>query len=223
MVFMNIYSSDADDFFFFPPYVSKELIVNSISRTLEGYNLIYEHSIFTGCCKILLGRIESAAAIALVAFSSALLGFTSVCLTPIFIIPATILNIASRIPGISSFKSVQDFTNESSDAIYRIFRIYLIAVPTISLFLSLSIINLLLPGLLKSENIFFNLIHRLVEPLGPLEKIRVTVPNVKSIIGTEANISILVGVEDYFRAFSYKNYLREIKLQSFTHHYSYSS
>lgn len=219
---MDIYSNDTDFIFFSAPYNAKRLLDDSITRTLHGYRLICKGAVLTGCGNILLGRLESVASFAFVALSSAFLTVGSTIMTPCFIIPTTILNLASRIPGISSFESVQSFTQSSSNAIYRTLKVNLIAIPTIFLFLSASAVNIFLPGILKSQNIFFNSIHGMVKSLGPLQRIRAIVPDVTNIIGTEKNLSVLAGAEEYFRALSCQNYLREITVPHLTHHYSYS-
>lgn len=219
---MTIYHSDSDFFFFDVPYNAKRLLNDSVSRTLQGFSSIGDSAFFTGCGHILLARVESVASCALVTFSSALLMVGSLILTPFFLIPAIVLNLGSRIPGISSFQAVQNFTQTSSDVIYRIGKVYLIAIPVILLFVSTSIINTLLPGILKTQNVFFDSIHWMVESLGPLKRIRAIVPGVTEIVGTYEDISFLEGIEDFFRSLSYQNYLHEVTFSELTEHYSYS-
>ena len=132
------------------------------------------------------------------------------------------MNLLSRIPGISSFKSVQIFTQNSSNAIYRTLKVNLIAIPVIFLFLSASAVNIFLPGILKSPNVFFNSIHEIVKSLGPLQTIRAIVPDVANIIGTQKDLSALARAEEYLRALSSQNYLKEIITSDLIHHYSYS-
>lgn len=220
---MQIYSSEADLYFFTAPYNAKRLLDDSVERTLKGYRQIVDRSIATGLCNILLARVESAAAFSLVALSATLLTLVGVTLTPCFLIPAIALNLISRIPCISSFETVQNFTQNSSDAIYRSFRIYWIALPVIFLFLSASGVNIILPGVLKPQNAVFNAIHKIVQCLGPLQAIRAIVPNVTEVVGTETEHSILSLAEEYFRALSSQNYLREVKVSSLIHRFSYST
>lgn len=40
--------------------------------------------------------------------------------------------------------------------------------------------------------------------------------------GTETKPSALAGAEEYFRALSSQNYLREVRVSALTHHYSYT-
>ena len=219
---MHIYNSDASLFFFSTPYNAKRLLDDSVERTLRGYRGIGEGAIVAGFGNILLARVESATAFSFVALSATFLTLGGVIITPCFLIPATALNLISRVPGISSFESVQNFTRESSNAIYRTLRIYLVAIPVISLFLSASGINTFLPGVLKPQNMVFNSIHRMVEPLGPLQTIRGIVPNVTEVVGTETELSILAGAEEYLCALSSQNYLREVRVSYLTDHYSYT-
>lgn len=222
---MQIYSCEANFFFFSAPYNAKRLLDDSVERTLRGYRAIGERFIVTGFGgfgNILFARVESAAAFSFVALSAILLAAGGAIMIPCFLIPATALNLISRVPGISSFASVQNFTRDSSNAIYRTLKICLLAIPVIFLFLSASGINTFLPGVLKPQNVFFNSIHELVESLGPLQTVRVIVPNVTEIVGTETEMSVLAGVEDYFRALSSQNYLREVRVSFLTHHYGIS-
>lgn len=219
---MHIYSSEASFFFFSAPYNAKRLLDDSVERTLRGYRGIGEGAIVTGFGNILLSRVESATAFSFVALSAIFLTLGGVIMTPCFLIPATVLNLISRVPGIASFESVQNFTRESSDVIYRTLRIYLVAIPVIFLFLSASGINTFLPGVLKPQNVVFNSIHGIVESLGPLQTIRGIVPNVTEVVGTETELSALAGAEEYFRALSSQNYLKEVRVSSLTHHYSYT-
>lgn len=216
---MKIHSSKSEWFTFSLPYNAKRLLDDSITRTLRGYNLIGEGTILTGCGYILLGRIESVVACAFVSLSSALFVLGSIIATPCFLLPGVALNLASRIPGISSFETVQNFIRESSNVIYRTLKINFIAIPIIFLFLSASIVNTFLPGILKPQNIFSRSIHWMVESLGPLQTIRVVVPGAATIVGTEKNLSILAVGEEHFRALSSQNYLREVVASDLTHYY----
>lgn len=216
---MHIYSQDTDFFFFHAPYNAKRLLDDSVERTFKGYRAVGEGSIITGFGHLLLARVESVAAFSFVALTATPLGFAGVILTPCFLITAIPLNLASRLPGISSFECVQNFTRDSSDGIYRTIRINLLAIPIIFLFLSASGINTFLPGILKPQNVFFNAIHGLVESLGPLKTISVKIENIEAeVVGTETQISPIDGIEEYFRALSSQNYLREVTAFQVIHH-----
>ena len=212
---INIHSSDSDFLHFGLPYRAKRLLDDSVTRTLSGYNSFGEGAPLSGCGNILLARVESVAAFAFAALSSVLSLVLSITITPLFLTSITVLNLASRIPGISSFESVQNFTRDSSSVIYRILRVHLIAIPVIFLFLTASTINTFLPGILGPQNIFFISVHWMVEPLGQLKTIRAVVPGAGyfgtdvSIVGTKENISMLEAAEEYFRALSCQNYLRK--------------
>ncbi len=123
-------------------------------------------------------------------------------------IPATALNLASRIPGISSFESVKKFTAESEDAIIRALRLNFIMFPVILLFLSGAAINVV-PGVLGEENMFFSLVDWFVESLGALKTICAVVGK-NSFQGTTERVSALTSAEDFLRALSTKNYMKEI-------------
>jgi len=213
---MEIYSTTESFLFFNVPYNAKRLLDDSVTRTLKGYREISEGSVLTGCSNILLGRVESVAAFSFVALSATFLTVCGIIITPYFLISATALNIISRVPGISSFELVQNFTRDSSNVIYRTLKVHFIAIPVIFLFLSSSIINIL-PGILKSQNIFFSSIHWLVEPLGPLQTIRAVVPGITEVVGTETELSPLAGIEEYIRALSCQSHLREVRTYQLTH------
>lgn len=221
---MHIYSSDGDFFFFDAPYDAKRLLNDSVKRTLRGYRSIKEDSVLTGFGHILLARIESAIAFVFVAISATFLLMVGVVIAPCFLAPAIVLNLLSRIPGISSFKSVQNFTKNSSNTIYRTLKVCLIALPVIFLFLSASAVNTFLPGVLKTQNVVFNTIHKLVEHLGDLQTIHAKVENSNyEATGTEKEFSILAGAEEYFRALSSRNYLQDITVLQLTHHRRYTA
>jgi hypothetical protein len=227
---VNIYSSDSDFYFFSTPYNAKRLLDDSVERTLKGYTDMSEGALVTGFGHILLARIESAAAFSFVALSSAMLAAAGF-LIDWFVIPVVALNLISRVPGISSFESVRDFTRDSSDILYRALRIHLIGISVVVLFLFASGINTFLPGVLRPRDRIFNSIQLVVEPLGPLQTIRAIVPGVTEVDGREVDaevdgremeMSLLGGVEEYFRALSSQNYLREVRVAFLTHHYSYT-
>lgn len=219
---MLIYNNEASFLFFSTPYNAKRLLDDSVERTLRGYRGVGEGAMINGFGHILLARVESAIAFSFVALSAAFLTLGVVILTPYFLIPATALNLISRVPGISSFQSVQNFTRKSSNVIYRTLRVYLVAIPVIFLFLSASGINTFLPGVLKPQKGVFDSIHRSVACLGPLKTIRAIVPSMTEVVGTETDLSALEGIEEYFRALSSQNYLREEIVSSLTHIYTYS-
>lgn len=206
---MDIYTSEANIIFFSAPYNAKRLLDDSIQRAARG-----------GLNNHLLARIESAAAFCLTTLSASLLAMGSAIMTPCFLIPAVALNLLSRFPGISSFKSVREFTDRSSDAIYRTLRIHVIAILVISLFLIASVTNTFVP--LKQDNHLSNTLQRLVNPLGPLQTIRAIVPNVGDVVGTQSRLSALGGAEEYVRALSNKNYLSDVQVDSIVHHYTFS-
>ena len=219
---MEIYSNEADALLFTAPYDAKRLLDDSMERTKKGFHEIGKCSFLNGCGNILLARIESVAAGVLVIISQILIAPGAIVIAPLFLVSATILNLGSRLPGISSYESIKKFTNASSDAIYRTLKIQLIALPVIFLFLTTSSLNAVLPIMTKTDNFFSQSIHSIVKSLGPLQKIRVIVPGITEVVGTETEISILSSIEDYFRALSSQNYLKEVKVSSLTHHYSYT-
>jgi hypothetical protein len=219
---MNIYSDNANVFFFHTPYAAKRLLNDSISRTHSGYHSMRSGAILKGSGNLLLGRVQSAAAFAFVTLTTAFLAPVSIILMPCFVVPAAVLNAASRIPGISSFKTVQNFTQRSSDVILRTFKVSAIAIPVISTFLFASTVNTFLPGILKAENIFLEAIHRLVKQLGPLQNIRVEVPGAGKVVGCEKRLSALGALEEYLRVLSYKNLLKDVIADRVIVHYAYS-
>lgn len=218
---MKVYSSDSDAVYFGAPYFAKYLLNDSITRTFDGYNSIRKGTVLTGCGNIFLGRIQSAAACAIVVFTAALDMIPFMILTPVFLIPTIALNLGSRLPKISSSQSVQNFTRDSSDVIRRIFKVYSIAIPVILLFSSTSAVNTFIPGVLKQENMFFNAIHKMVEPLGELKTLRASVPGAnKTVVGTQEKLSILQAVEEHLRTLSYKNHLKEVKVSYLYHEHT---
>ncbi len=199
-----------EEVIFYGAYNGKRLFADSISRTLDGYHLVKSGKIEAGLFHILLARVESAAACAFVAISSMLGGFVSLISIPLFLIPMIPLNLVSRLPGISSFKAAQNFTQFSNNAITGTFKAHLIAVPAILLFLTAASINTFLPGTLKIQNIFSDSIDRMVAPFGELRTIKATVPGTEgSFIGTEGNPSPLERMEENLRALSTRNYIQE--------------
>ncbi len=201
---MHLYQSN----FFLCNYNAKRLFHDSVTRTSKGQLAFCQANYLDGVAHILLARIESAGAVVLGFLPVIPFVAISMIITPIFLIPATVLNLASRIPGISSFESVKNFTVESEDAIFRTLRLNLIALPATFLFLSGAAINII-PGILGEENIFFSLVHWLVESLGPLKSICAVV-NERSFQGTMKEESMLTIAEDSLRALSHKNYLKEV-------------
>lgn len=218
----TIYSSEADFLIFDMPYSAKRLLNDSLLRTLDGYASCKTGAILSGTGNILLARIESAASAALVTISSIIIS-CSIFITPFFLVPTITLNLASRLPGISSYKNVQKFTQNTSDIIRRAIRVHLISVPVIFLFLIGCTVNLFLPGVLRPQNALFRAVHWMVDDYGPLKTIRAVVPGRTSVTGRKSKLSMLEGVEEYLRALSHQNYLKEEKVSYLTHHYSYSS
>ena len=207
--FMYIYQDGSGLFFF--NYSAKRLFHDSVTRTSDGSRAFCQGSYFEGVANILLARIESAGAF-LLCFLPAIpfIALEIVC-TPVFLIVATVLNLASRVPGISSFETVNNFTTESEDAIFRTLWLSLIAIPVIFLFLSGAAINVI-PWILGEENIFFTSINWLVESLGPLKSICAVV-NESRFAGTMDRVSALTTAEEGLRALSTKNYLKEIRCE----------
>jgi len=194
-----------DNYLFFCNYSAKRLFHDSVVRTSGGYRSFCQGDYLEGVANILLARIESAGAFLLGSISAIHIIAVSIVATPIFLIPAAALNIASRIPGISSFEAVKNFTVESEDAIIRSLRVGLITLPVFFLFLSGAAINVI-PGVLGEESIFFNSIHWLVESLGPLKTIRITC-DTRCFEGTRERASALSATEEALRALSTENYI----------------
>lgn len=219
---MIIHTNDADSLFFHMSYNAKRMLDDSIERTPNGYNSICEGKFLSGSANILLARIESIVATLFVAISGTLVIGTQLALTAILLPPIIVLNLASRLPLISSFQSVQEFTHSTNDLISRALKTNLITIPIVFLFLSASTINVFLPGVLTSENIFFRAIHRLTDPLGPLLTIRATVPGNSSIVGTPTELHAFEISEEYLRALSSQNYLKEKEYKILNHIHTYS-
>lgn len=218
----QIYSSDGDFVYFSAPYNAKRLLNDSMSRTLDGYRALRRGALGRAIGHLLLARVQSIAATAFVALSAGFLMLGAVIVSPCFLIPAILLNLGSRLPKISSSQSVQEFTRSSSKVICRVLKVHLISVPVLLLFLTTSSLNALLPGVFKPKNLFLRTIHALVKPLGPLETVRLTVPGKISVVGTKTKISMLKAVEEFFKALSYKNYLKEEVVLQLTHYYRYT-
>lgn len=206
---MNIYSSSDDTFFIHAPNGAKRLLNNSLSRTLHGFDSIRAGSVLKGCGHILAARVQSVAAYAMVTLSSLYIVPLTLIALPCFIVPATALNLASRLPGISTLQPVQRFTKRSSDVIYRSLKVNVLILPVIFTFQFTAIVNTFMPGLLKTENVFLRAIHRLVRYAGPLQIKRVTVPGAGTATGYENRNSALSALEEYLRALSYKNHIKE--------------
>lgn len=216
---MNIYGGDSETIFIRGAYNAKLLLEDSFSRTQTGINLLKNNDYLAGCGHVLLARIESAAANALVAFNSSVLILGSILISPFFLVPAIVLNGASRIPGISSYETVRNFTLYSSDAISRCFKISLILPPVVLIFLTVSCINTFLPSVLKTENIFTNAITALTESLGPLKTFHVNVPGSEDVFGSLSELNFLEGLEEYSRSLSFKNHYKEITVSHVIYHY----
>ncbi len=218
---MNIYSSESDLYTFSVPYTAKRLLNDSVRRTLDGYHSAKNGHILNGCSNILLARIESVAALALITLSAVPLIITTV-ITPFFLFPTVALNVLSRLPGVSSFTLAKNFTESSNDVIYRILRINWIGVRVIPLFALTASVNTVLPGLLKPQNICFDMIHSIVKPLGELLTICATVPQKGSFYGTKEEMSALTAAEEYCRTLSWKNLRKEEIVRSVISHHTYT-
>jgi hypothetical protein len=191
-------------------YNAKRLLHDSVTRTQNGYRSISDREILTGSCNIVLARIESAVACAFVAVTGSLLIVVALPLNACFLVPVSILNLASRIPGLSSFNPVQNFTKNTNQIMARILKVNIIAIPVIFTFVTASFCNTFLPILLKEQNVFFRAIHWMVESLGPLERVHAVFEedNTITATGSKKIFSILEGEEEYLRSLSYKNYLQ---------------
>lgn len=191
---MNIYSHAV---LFTAPYYGKRLLKDSLERTRNGWDSLCQGAVFKGSGNIVLARIESAAAFALVGSSGIFTGVTVGVVVPCFLIVTSGLNLLSRIPGISSFQNVQNFTKQTNDLIHRSFRVCLIAFPVIFVFLATSAFNTFIPGVLDPKNRGFKAIDWMVKPLGPLKTVEFN-----GYYGAK-NDYFLPVMEDYFRALSY--------------------
>lgn len=220
---MDIYSSDWSSFFFDVSYGSKWLLKDSMERSINGWHQLTHGQPFAGSGNLLLARIESVASWALVVLSGTILGLHSLILTPFFIIPTTVLNLASRLPGISYFESVKNFTTCSSTIIYRTARVHLLAIPVLFLFTTAAVVNTVIPCWMKPDGFFMNGIHALVSPLGNLQSVKATISKKQNCVGKiGSHFSPLEVGEEYLRALSMLNTLKEIQVISYTHHYSYT-
>jgi hypothetical protein len=195
-------------------YASKCLLHDSLERTSKAYTLFCDAShatnFFLGTWNLLLSRIESALAFSFIALTSIPAMILSMIFTPCFLVLATTLNVLSQLPGLSYFQSIQQFTVDSADVIYRTIRANIIGVAATFLFLSASAINILpLPGILNVVNFLVDSLNSLIECLGPLLSIRVIVPGNGEFDGTRTEISLLTKAEEYLRALSTNNYLKE--------------
>ena len=203
---MNIYADGSG--LFFCNYNAKRLFHDSVIRTSDGGRAFCQGNYLGGITNILLARIETAGAFLLCFLPAVPFIATSIVASVVFGIPAIVLNLLSRLPGLSSFESVRNFTTESENAILRILRLNLIMLPVIFMFLFGAAINVI-PGVLGEENVFFRLINWLVEPLGPLKTICAVVDDCR-FEGTVEQVSALTTAEECLRALSNKNYMEEI-------------
>lgn len=221
---MNIYSSSDDTFFIHATNGAKRLLNDSLSRTHQGFDSIRGGAVLKGCGHILAARVQSLAAYALVTLSSLYIIPITLIALPCFIVPTTALNLASRLPGLSTLQPVQRFTKRSSDVIYRALKVNVLILPVIFTFQFTAIVNTLLPGLLRTENVFLRAIHRLVRYAGPLHIKRVTVPGAGTAVGyEEERQSALTALEEYLRSLSYKNHINNlIANRVIVHHTTYS-
>ncbi len=217
---MHIHTSDSD-FIVRSAYVAKEFLKDSFERTERGLDKIKKNEV-SGLSDVLLARIESAAACAIVASSASCLIFASAFIGPLFLIPAIVLNGASRLPGISSFESVKRFTSHSSHIIYRTIQVGLILPLVSALFLSSSFINTFIPTLLKADNLFSTKIRDLVNSLGPLITVEAYISKNEVYVGTEDQLSFLGAVEEFSRSLSFDNQYKKVFPYRVYHHYHFT-
>lgn len=216
---MEIYNDSDTNLLLDASYNAKRLLDDSLVRTLQGYHTICEGSVLSGSAHILLARIESAVAFTFVAISGACITAADLIMAPVVIIPLASLNLISRVFPALPFS--KDFPQYSSDIIYRMLKINLVAIPAISLFLFASGVNTFLPGILRPDSGILKAIHYLVEDLGPLQRIRAIVPDVIQVVGSDHYLSVLEAPEEYFRSLSSQNYLKEVSVSHLRHYYSY--
>jgi len=218
----QIYSHDGDFVYFGGPYLAKRLLNDSINRTVEGFRAIKRGAVAKGMGHVLLARVQSILSTAFVALSASFLMLGALVVSPCFLIPAVVLNLGSRLPKISSSKNVQEFTRSSSRMIRRVLNVHLLSLPVLGLFLTTSSLNIFLPGVFQPHHLCLRAMHALVKPLGPLQTVRMTVPGKMSVVGTKTKLSMLAAVEEFFRALSYKNYIKEERVLQLTHYYRYT-
>jgi hypothetical protein len=197
---------------------AKRLLRDSVTRTFDGYHNARKGAVLTGCGHLLLARAEAVGALALSIIFLGYKGLVSYIVFPFYFPIAISLNLASRLPALSSYERVQKFTDASSDHIYRTFRIYVIAIPVISLFLAASCVSIFLPGVLQPENMVFSAIDSLLKPLGPLQSVEVYVSG-ERYIGTPTEPSPILGqTEEEMRALSPRNDLEKVISSSVIYH-----
>ena len=212
---MDIYTDEGTTLFDLP-YTAKRLLDDSVERTFRGYQGICDGAVLTGSGNMLLARVESVAAFSLAALVLPVI-IPHTAWTACRLVFTTPLNIVSRLPGISSSKSVQNFTHRSNEEIYRISRIYLKIIPIPFLFLAASAFNTVFPGVLRPQNVVFDLIHSMVESLGPLKSIRAIGPDGYQVVGTKHRMSSIDLLEEMYRALSSKNYIKDVHVSNLKH------
>lgn len=215
---MNIYT-DSNDVSSNVPYFVKRLLDNSVDRTSRGFQNIYEGkvcSVLTGTADVMLARVESLYACALTPLG--VLGIVKelvysslqfICYMP--------LNVFTRIPGVSSFGSLERIKSNSSDSLYRIARVYLKIISVMTLFMTVSAINVVIPGVIRAQGTALNLIHYSVESLGSLQYVRAIAANGDTVVGTMKRLDCIDRLEEFCRAFSSKNYMQDLKVPALKH------
>lgn len=197
-------------------YLAKCYLHNSITRTLYGFTQIRRFEVLNGSINILSARIESLWALVLLNLAT-LVYFFQLFLIDVILIPITVLNLGSKSPLFSSYKSMEKFRKDTNEFIYRILRINLIVLPIIILFSTTNVINTFLPGALAPDNPLSVSIDLLIKPLGPLQAYTATIPNKRSITGTKKRFSTAGYFEEFLRCLSFKNYLKTIETNYIYH------
>lgn len=210
--------------FFSNSYRSKRLLHDAVERTSGAYEVFFHSpsivNALMGIVDIIVARIESALAFVFMAASSIYFIFASIILSPCYLAFNSLFYLLSFILQIFSVESAHEAAKQLSNEIYRVLRVNLITIPAIILFLTAAAINILpFPGISEIVNLFFYAINGLVECLGPLISVRVTVPGQGSFDGTKEQISILTEAEEFLRALSTKNYLKEQITDGVLYHY----
>lgn len=213
---MEIHSDSDTNLFLDASYDAKQLLVDSVARTIDGYHSICEGEVLTGIAQILLARIESAVAFTFVALSGTIISVGNLLLAPMVIVPLGGLNVISRV-----FPALHEMRDYSCDVISRLVNLNLVAIPSISLFVIAAGVNFIVPGILKSDSLIFSTIHNLVEGLGPLQRIHAVVPGIKEATGTEHSLSLIEISEEYLRSLSNQNEIQDVVVSNYRYCYSF--
>lgn len=218
---MHIYTSDSD-FIIRGAYLSKEWLKDSFARTERGMKSSNNQTRASSCLDVLIGRVESAAAAAIVLISGSFLVFTAAIAGPVFLIPLIALNGASRLPGLSSIESVAKFTNDSTGVILRSIKVGFVLPSAAILFFSSSLLNTFIPSLIKADSLILTKLNELAATLGPMITVEAVLPKNQTIIGCENELSFLGALEEYARSLSFKNEYKKMHTDRIYHHYRYS-